>query len=261
MPDLKKEKEHPCMRNSGISYVIPVFNNAPSLDDLTQQLFTTMARLTFDFEIIFIDDCSSDGSWAKITKLQKTYQNIRGYRFYKNHGQHIATLFGLNKADSPLAISMDADLQDRPEAISLLLETYQKNATEVVFAGRTGSYQSFPRMITSKLYRTFLLEKIVGLPNGAGMYFLISRHGIKRLLCLEKNKRPMVIGMIAAADLSNISIPFERSTRKYGGSAYTSLNRVQSAFNMLRCAFFMKPVHGAPGKKYLSSIRVKKCIT
>jgi glycosyltransferase involved in cell wall biosynthesis len=256
------EKNRPLeTKKNQISFIIPVFRNSASLVPLVRQLAETMNKIDTQFEIVFVDDGSDDNSWEIISELTTHYPEIRGFRFAKNHGQHAAVLFGLHHSQSPVAIVMDADLQDRLEAIIVLLNVHANSSAEVVFAGRIGSYQSRARMITSNLYRRILLKKVVGLPRGAGMFFLITRPAFQKILCLKLASGPMVIGMVAAAKLSCISVPFARSKRVYGKSSYTSLKRLRSAVNMLRCAFFAKKSSGDPLVNFIVSINVSECIT
>lgn len=248
------------VNQKNISVVLPVFRNSESLPVLAQQIDTVMTNNNFNYEILFVDDASDDDSWQTIEALAETSAHIHGYRLAENRGQHLAVLFGLSRAQSPLCLVMDSDLQDPPEAFVRLLKAHRESGADVVFAGRVGTYQAWSRMLTSRLYRKLFLEKLVGLPGGAGMYFLISRTAVERLLKLSLPRNPMVIGLIAAAKLVCVSIPVQRSRRVYGQSAYTFFRRMKSAVTMLSCAFFTNHFVRDPQVKVLDSVVIAKRI-
>ncbi|SDO66990.1 glycosyltransferase family 2 protein [Desulforhopalus singaporensis] len=258
------EREDNIYGNSGealqihVSFVIPVYNNASSLLPLTDRITQAVNRTGHTFSIIFVDDGSCDGSWETIGRLAQ-HGRVQGFRLARNNGQHSAVLFGLFQSRAPVTIVMDADLQDRPEAIEILIKNYLNTGDDVIFAGRIGSYQSPFRMWTSNVYRRLLLAKLTGLPRGAGMYFLITRTACDKILALRMTRRPMVIGMIAAAGLTCSSYPCARQNRQHGKSGYTSLKRMRSAVNMLHCALFLKDGKKPSTVNYLDSIRVSEC--
>jgi glycosyltransferase involved in cell wall biosynthesis len=243
-----------------LSFILPVFGNAQSLMPLTREIRLCCQHVKLQFEIILVDDCSNDCSWQNIHRLCNEYPLVRGFRFEENYGQHTAVLYGLLMADSDNYIVMDADMQDHPEHITKLLKEQVRTGAEVVFAGRTGSYQSWDRMITSRLYRILLLEKVAGLPRDAGMYFLITQRGRYRILFSQFNGPPMVIGMIASLDISCTSIPVRRRKRALGTSCYTFNKRISSAVRMVRCARSNHNSSNIPVIGYLNTLKVEKCI-
>lgn len=228
-----------------ISVVIPVYRNSDSLPVLIQRIESVMAyRKSGSYEILLVDDASDDTSWLRILEIAQSHAEIRGFRLAKNQGQHASVLFGLSLVQYDISIVMDADLQDPPEAIPSLLRALSESNADIVFAGRSGKYQSGGRMLTSRLYRHLLLKGIVGLPAGAGMFFVITRSALERVFNLNLTGKPMLIGMIAAAGLDCVSISIDRAQRVYGQSAYTSHQRLRSAINMLCCALLANRVRG-----------------
>lgn len=222
----------------GLSIVIPVFRNRAALSVLAERIDSVLSPQDIRYEIIFVDDASDDASWPKIQELAKTSPYVRGLRLARNRGQHLSVLLGLSCANAGICVVLDADLQDPPEAIPMLLASLRESGADLVFAGRSGKYQAWGRMLSSWLYRRLLLNALVGLPSGAGMYFAATRSGVQRMMELNLVGEPMVIGMIAAARLHCKCIPVQRSIRAHGRSAYTSLRRLRSALNMMHCALF-----------------------
>ncbi len=100
-----------------ISVVIPLLNEKESLKELYDWIAKVMQSNHFSYEIIFIDDGSTDGSWQQIETLSKHDANVKGIRFLKNFGKSQALHAGFAKAKGEVVITMDADLQDNPEEI------------------------------------------------------------------------------------------------------------------------------------------------
>lgn len=97
-----------------ISVVIPLLNEAESLNELYDWIVSVMQSNRFSYEILFIDDGSTDNSWNVITSLSKKDEHVKGIRFLKNFGKSQALHAGFKQATGDVIITMDADLQDNP---------------------------------------------------------------------------------------------------------------------------------------------------
>jgi glycosyltransferase involved in cell wall biosynthesis len=109
-----------------ISLVIPVFNEVDSLAALHRELSEVAARCDDDFEFIFIDDGSSDGSWSVVRSLSDEDARVRGVRFRRNFGKAAALMAGFQTAHGELVFTMDADLQDDPHEIPHFLAAIEQ---------------------------------------------------------------------------------------------------------------------------------------
>lgn len=107
--------------DSGISVVVPVYRGVKSLEALAGRLEAVFAGLRIPHELLFVDDCSPDGSWKLIEELMATRPWIRGFRLMRNFGQHNALLAGIRQARYDRIVTMDDDLQHPPESIPALL--------------------------------------------------------------------------------------------------------------------------------------------
>ena len=136
-----------------ISVVIPLLNEEESLNELHDWIAKVMQSNHFSYEIIFIDDGSSDGSWQKISSLSQNNLSVKGIRFQKNYGKSQALHAGFLKAQGEVVITMDADLQDNPEEIPELYQMIVKEGYDLVSGWKKKRYDSVvAKNIPSKLF-------------------------------------------------------------------------------------------------------------
>ena len=100
-----------------ISLVIPLYNEAESLPELTEWITRVMNANKFSYEILFINDGSTDNSWKVIEELSAKDEHIKGVKFRRNYGKSPALHVGFGRAEGDVVITMDADLQDSPDEI------------------------------------------------------------------------------------------------------------------------------------------------
>jgi len=208
-----------------ISVIVPVYRNADTLRELHRRLSETLDRESLSHEIIFVDDACPAGSLAVLEDLARRDRRVAALALARNVGQHRAVLIGLAHARGDWLVTMDADLQDPPEAIPDLLRKIREGYA-AVFAGRRGKYESATRLITSRLFKR-LLHVLGGVPIDAGLFVMMSRQMAQRVLSLRA-PRPFVVAMIGSTGLPLASIPVERSTRPGGRSAYTAWDRLKA---------------------------------
>lgn len=110
-----------------LSVVVPVFNEAESLDALYQELVEVAAANTYDLDLVFVDDGSTDGSWATIQRLAASDARVTGLRFRRNFGKAAALSAGFSQARGELIMTLDADLQDDPREIPKFLAEMQND--------------------------------------------------------------------------------------------------------------------------------------
>ncbi len=120
-----------------ISVVIPVFRSKPMLDELCSRLSTALEELHITFEIVFVDDASEDGSWEELLRLQQREPRIRLVQLMKNSGQQRAVLCGLHYSKGKYVVTMDDDLQQRPEEIAILYDAIRQKNLDVVIGKYT----------------------------------------------------------------------------------------------------------------------------
>jgi glycosyltransferase involved in cell wall biosynthesis len=136
-----------------LSIVIPLLNEEESLQELHDWIASVMQSNHFLYEIVFIDDGSTDNSWEIITQLAGSNANVKGIRFLKNFGKSQALHAGFKQAIGDIIITMDADLQDNPEEIPALVKMIQDEHYELVSGWKKKRYDhALTKNIPSKLF-------------------------------------------------------------------------------------------------------------
>ena len=136
-----------------ISIVIPLLNEEESLAELYQWLTKVLTINRFSYEIIFVDDGSTDGSWRVIMQLAEKDAQVRGIRFLRNYGKSQALHAGFKAAEGEVVITMDADLQDSPDEIPALYEMITKDNYDLVSGWKKKRYDSvLAKNLPSKLF-------------------------------------------------------------------------------------------------------------
>lgn len=136
-----------------ISVVIPLLNEQESLDELYQWIDQVMKSNRFDYEVIFIDDGSTDQSWQTIKKLSELHKQVKGIRFLRNFGKSQALHAGFKKAQGAVVVTMDADLQDNPEEIPGLYQMIIEQRFDLVSGWKKKRYDAvLSKNLPSKLF-------------------------------------------------------------------------------------------------------------
>lgn len=147
-----------------LSLVIPLLNEAESLPELYQWIIRVVQSNALSYEIIFIDDGSTDNSWEIIKALGDKDSNVKGIRFQTNYGKSQALHAGFKMANGDVVITMDADLQDSPDEIPALYQMIVEEKFQLVSGWKKKRYDSKIRKnIPSKLFN-WAAQKTSGLP-------------------------------------------------------------------------------------------------
>lgn len=204
---------------------MPVYRNADTLVELHDRLRAALRDERV--ELIFVNDACPAGSAAVLRKLAADPGTVV-LTLERNVGQHRAVLVGLARARGAWTVVLDADLQDPPEAVPLLLARAAVGDVGAVFAGRRGTYESRLRLLTSRLFKR-TLHALCGVPPDAGIFAAVSKRTVERVLAM-RGPAPFVVAMIGCAGLPMTSIPVERAPRPNGSSAYSTRGRARSAW-------------------------------
>lgn len=142
-----------------ISIVTPALNEEESLPELTEWIDRVMSAHGFSYEVIFIDDGSSDGTWETIESLSASNPHIKGICFNRNYGKSAALNTGFRHAEGDVVITMDADLQDSPDEIPELYRMIMEEKYDLVSGWKKKRYDPINKTVPSKLFN-FVTRKI-----------------------------------------------------------------------------------------------------
>jgi glycosyltransferase involved in cell wall biosynthesis len=138
--------------NMQVSIVIPLYNEAESLPELMSWIARVMKDNAFTYEVIFIDDGSTDGSWQVIQQLKNEFSAIKAIRFKRNYGKSAALNEGFIAATGTVVITMDADLQDSPDEVPELYRMITEDGFDLVSGWKKKRYDPLSKTIPTKLY-------------------------------------------------------------------------------------------------------------
>ncbi|MCQ2337257.1 MAG: glycosyltransferase family 2 protein [Paludibacteraceae bacterium] len=136
-----------------LSVIIPLFNEQESLPELFAWIKRVMTENKFSYEVIFVDDGSTDGSWSTILELSKDNKEVKGIKFRRNYGKSPALYCGFEQAQGDVVITMDADLQDSPDEIPELYRMIAEDGYDLVSGWKKKRYDpKFTKNLPSKLF-------------------------------------------------------------------------------------------------------------
>ncbi len=216
-----------------LSVVVPVYGNAGALAELAARVRKACSGAGIAHELLLIIDASPDDAADVARAVAHVDVAVGWLQLARNYGQHRAVRVGLAHAAAPWIACMDGDLQDPPEALPILMET-AREGWDAVYAGRRGCYQSWSRMVTSRLFK-ITLSLVSGLPADAGMYHLMSRRMAERLLDFPYDV-PFQTALMGLTGLPQVSVPVARKLRANGASAYTGGARLRSGLTAIAFA-------------------------
>ena len=207
-----------------LSIVVPLFNEEESLAELHEEIISVGKQLEFSYEIILVDDGSTDGTWAIIEELKKMTPQLRAIKFRRNFGQTSAMVAGFDYSKGDVIVSLDGDLQNDPRDIPLLLEKISEGY-DVVSGWRIHRKDHFTRVLPSKL-----ANSIISLTTGVRLHDYGCALKAYRAVCIKSIKaygemHRFFPALAKMAGSRIIELPVRHRPRKYGDSKY-GLNRI-----------------------------------
>ncbi len=204
-----------------ISVVIPIFNEEENIPLLLQKTTQVLQSISPDFEIILIDDGSTDRSNQISKDYAGNHSHVKLIEFSRNFGHQAAISAGLKYARGEAVVIMDGDLQDPPEEIPVFINKW-KSGYEVVYAIRTKRKEVWIKQWAYALfYRLLKFISDINIPLDAGDFCVLDRKVVDILNKNMPEQIRFVRGLRAFAGFRQIGIPFERSARHAGKAKYT----------------------------------------
>jgi glycosyltransferase involved in cell wall biosynthesis len=204
-----------------LSWVVPMYRTREFLEPLCERAICAAQALGLSCELVLVDDACPE-STGDLAEGLKFGVLLRVLRLSRNQGQDAAIRAGLRACTGKWALIIDGDLQDPPEGLGVLWPQAMQGY-EAVFANRFGRYQSPARLLSSRVYRR-CVERLGGLPRGAGLFVLLNRRLIEAV-AVTQARRISILAAIACARGHYTSVPIERAPRASGRSGYTAARR------------------------------------
>lgn len=233
-----------------ISVVIPLYNEEESLPELFDWIHRVMTANGFTYEVIFVNDGSTDNSWDTVRKLRQEHSEVKGIKFRRNYGKSAALYCGFEKAQGDVVITMDADLQDSPDEIPELYRMITEEGYDLVSGYKKKRYDPLSKTIPTKLFNA-TARKVSGI------------HNLHDFNCGLKAYKNIVIKNIEVYGEMHRYIPFlaknagfdkigekvvHHQARKFGHTKFGGLNRFVNGYLDLMSLWFIsnfgrKPMH------------------
>ena len=217
-----------------VTIITPVCNEAETLTDYEFAVeFTFFVRTDIDFEILLIDDGSSDATWQQVCDWVEREPRVRGIRLSRNFGSHIAASCGLDMASGDAATILAVDLQDPPEAVLAFIEAW-KGGAQVVWGRRWAR----PELRLREVLGTVLVSLLRGhgIPRnsqlGTGSFVLIDRAVIDALRKMRETNR-VIFAMVAWTGFRQVTVPYVRAPRRRGVSRWNLTRAAKSLYDAL----------------------------
>ena len=216
-----------------ISIIVPIYNEESNIDIFLNTLLSASKVWEEKFEVIFIDDGSTDNSFNLLCDLADKYPYISIIRFSRNFGHQPAINAGLRQAKGDAVIILDADLQDPPQLIVQFLNKWRSGA-EIVYGIRTKRKEHWLKQLAYRIFY-FLLRKVseIDIPKGSGDFSLMDRKIVDIMIHEMPERIRFVRGLRAFTGFKQVGIEYERDKRYSGKSKYTFPKLVKLAFDGL----------------------------
>lgn len=210
--NLEKETEQAGQRRELISCVLPVYNEVKVLNRLVAALESALDGQSFDYEILFVNDGSKDGSAEALDQLAAHKKTIKVLHFSRNFGHQSAVHAGLCHAAGDAVIVMDSDMQDEPSCLPAFVEHWRMGF-DVVYAVRTNRKENFvKRLLFRAFYRILNAVSCTTIPNDAGIFSLMDRQVVENVTRLAETDRYLP-GLRQWVGFRQIGLPVERNAR------------------------------------------------
>lgn len=211
--------------NCEYSVVVPVFNEEDSLEELHNRLIAVLSRQPLSYEIIYVDDGSTDNTLSVLKRLKSDSGNITILQLRKNYGQSTAFYAGFKKARGKWLITLDADLQNPPEEI-LKLISFKENY-DFIAGIRKERKDNFLKIVSSRVARFFRYIFLKDTTVDTGCSLKMFKREIIGRLFLFKNFHRFFAYLVKERGFSIKEVEVSHQRRKYGTSKYKILKRAK----------------------------------
>jgi glycosyltransferase involved in cell wall biosynthesis len=209
-------------QNIEVSIVVPCYNEEAGIEELVRRCCAAAsAAAGSDFELILVDDGSTDNTWNVIADQLKKFPQVTAIKLSRNHGHQVALTAGLSGVNGPLVFVLDADLQDPPELLAGFLNVMKESKADVVYGQRiTRAGESwFKERTASLFYRMLASATHSMIPVDAGDFRLMSRR-VSDLIVEMPERDRFIRGMVAWVGFRQVAFRYDRQERFAGSTKY-----------------------------------------
>lgn len=230
-----------------ISVVIPFYNEEENIEPLYVQLSSVLSGLNRDFEIIFIDDGSTDDTFLNMLKVREKDNRVKIIKFRKNFGQSAALKAGFDHAKGNVVISMDGDLQNDPDDIPVLLDKIENEDHDVVCGWRADRNDPFSKKMLSKI-ANFIRRNITSeVIHDSGCTFRAYKNECVKDLELYGETHRYIPAMLLWKGYKICEVKVKHHQRKYGTTKYGLQRLIKGFLDLIVISFWQKysvrPIH------------------
>src|SRR6266446_10956154 len=222
-----------------VSIVVTVFNEAASVEELYRRTIAVLDSGPQTFELIFVDDGSTDGTFAALERLHAADPRLRAVRFKRNFGQHPAMHAGLSRARGDVVVTMDGDLQNEPEDIPRLVEAVEAG-NDVASGRRRARKDPVGRSVPSRVING-MLRRFTGVAiSDFGCAFNAYRRDAVEPMLGSIGKQKFTKALVLSGGASVIEVDVSHAPR-HGASRYSPLRLTRTALHVL-AGFWPQPI-------------------
>jgi len=232
-----------------ISVIVPLFNEEESLPELYTWIDRVMTENGFSYEVIFVNDGSTDRSWKVIEELKAKSDTVKGIKFRRNYGKSPALFCGFKRAEGNVVITMDADLQDSPDEIPELYRMITEDGYDLVSGWKEKRYDPLSKTLPTKLFNA-TARSVSGIKNlhdfncGLKAY----KHEVVKNIEVYGEMHRYIPYLAKSAGFTKIGEkPVQHQSRKYGTTKFGMSRFVNGYLDLLSLWFLSKfgkkPMH------------------
>jgi len=236
-----------------LSVVVPAFNEQDNVPPMAERLGAALEGITDGFEIVFVDDGSSDATWERIVAAAARDPRVRGVRFARNFGHQAALTAGVDAARGQAVVIIDADLQDPPEVVPELIARWREGY-EVVFAQREVREGEtwFKRTTAALFYRVLRAITDVDIPIDTGDFRLMGPRAVAAFRALPERNR-FIRGLVSWIGFPQAAVRYRRQARHAGETKYPLKKMLRFALDGITSFSFL-PLRAATWTGFVISV-------
>jgi undecaprenyl-phosphate 4-deoxy-4-formamido-L-arabinose transferase len=235
-----------------LSVVVPVYNSAESLPELTAALAVELPRVALDYEVILVNDGSRDNSWEIVEQLSRQHDWVRGINLARNYGQHSALICGIRAARNDIVITMDDDLQHPPSQMGALVAKVAEGYDVVYGAPRRLPHSAMRNFLSQSV--KWLLAQMTGIELIRQMIaFRAFRTEVREAFSNYQAPNPLLDALLTWGTTRFASVEVDYDPRRRGRSNYT-VSKLFNQMLLLVTGYSVRPLRLATWVGFASTV-------